>query len=40
MPDFEDYRDSQGADEPEDETVDVKGYVDMELAAKVEILAL
>ena len=36
VPEFEEYGDSQGADEPEDETVDVKGYVDMEVAAKVE----
>ena len=36
---YEEYGDSPGADEPDDETVDVKSYADMEVAAKVEILA-
>ena len=38
-PKVDEYGNNQGADEPEDETVDIKGHVGMEVAAKVEILA-
>ena len=38
-PEVDEYGDSQGADEPESESVDIKGFVDMEVEANVEILA-
>ena len=39
VPEVDEYGDSQGADEPESESVGIKGFVDMEVEAKVEILA-
>ena len=39
MIEVDEYSDSQGADEPESESVDIRGLVDLEVEAKVEILA-
>ena len=39
-PEVDDYGDSQGADDSESESVDIKGLVDMKVQTKVEILAV